>query len=659
MLLKFGIQHQLIKRMRSFDFYKNFRIYQSDISALKGEIKIFHNGTCDGNYALPNENVEIILSLPREISAKDTTVIFYDAYNCNAGFKCSGKMINSDKRFDYFNFNIESMRYATLYFFYFEINAESKIYGFKFKNSLVSVSFSVPEEKNCFQITITDEIGNYKKIPGIIYHIFVDRFRKSKESHVREGGILIEDWYSNITEYPEYPGAYLKNNTFFGGNLYGITEKLDYLASLGVSIIYLSPIFESPSNHKYDTSDYEKIDEGFGGEVAFEELIKKAGDYNIKIILDGVFNHTGADSKYFNRYNNYDTLGAFQSKKSPYYSWYRFTEYPEKYVCWWGIDILPRIFYESSDAENYFVSENGIIDKWIKKGVFGFRLDVADELLDSFIEKIRRKISKTNEHALLYGEVWEDASNKVAYGVRKKYYLGNELSGVMNYPLMRGIIDYIRNKKSDRLDYAINEIMLNMPKRIRHNTMNILGSHDTARIISALSEVNVSKKSNDELSTFKMNYTDYLIAKNRLISAYTLITALPGIPTVYYGDEAGLEGYSDPFNRKAYPWEREDCEILNHYKRCGNLRIKKDVFFDGDFHVLHLDDDLFIFERKDKNERFVIVYNNSKENYKIEFFASATEILSNKTSKEFLLFSEKSLIFKAEMCKIKIGCYVL
>ena len=645
--------------MNNFNFYKNFRIHQSDISALKGEIKIFHNGICDGNYGLVNKNVEIIASLPRGISIKDISVNFYDAYNHNDSFKSVGKRINSDMQFDYFEFKVERMGKSTLYFFYFEINTGATVYGGKLKNSLVSFFFNVPEEKNCFQITVTNETREYEKIPGIIYHIFVDRFRKSKCSHVREGGVLIENWYSDITEYPEYPGAYLKNNTFFGGNIYGITEKLDYLASLGVSIIYLSPVFESPSNHKYDTADYEKIDEGFGGEKAFEELIKKAGDYNIKIILDGVFNHTGADSKYFNRYNNYDTLGAFQSKKSPYYSWYRFTEYPEKYVCWWGIDILPRIFYDDSDAESYFVSENGIIDKWMKKGLFGFRLDVADELSDLFIEKIRRKISETNENALLYGEVWEDASNKVAYGVRKKYYLGNELSGVMNYPLMRGIIDYIRNKNSDTLDYALNEVMLNMPRKIRFNTMNILGSHDTARIISALSDIEVGEKSNKELSTFKMNETEYLRAKNRLMSAYTIFTAVPGIPTVYYGDEAGVEGYSDPFNRRTFPWGREDCEILNHYKKCGNLRIKNDIFYDGNFSVLHLDDDLFIFERQKGSERFVAFYNNSKENYKIEFSESVTEILSNKTDKEFVIFSEKAFIFKAEMCKIKIGCYVL
>lgn len=645
--------------MKSFNFYKEFRIYERDISSLRGEIKLFHNGVCDGNYALIGEKLKILVLLPKEISAKDVKAVFYDAYSDEIVFASQGKRVNFNLQFDCFEFNINSIDSASLYFYYLEINAKAKLYGCKLKNNSVALSFDMPSENRCFQITVTAENNEQEKLRGIIYHIFVDRFRKGKDASASKERILIENWDSHITEYPEYPGAFLKNNTFFGGNLYGICEKLDYLASLGVSIIYLSPVFESPSNHKYDTADYEKIDEGFGGEKAFEDLIKQAKERNIKIILDGVFNHTGADSKYFNKYGRYSTVGAFQSKKSPYYCWYRFTEYPEKYFCWWGIDILPRIFYDTGEAENYFISDDGIVDKWMKKGIYGFRLDVADELSDSFIEKIRRKMCQTNENALLYGEVWEDASTKVAYGVRKKYYLGTELTGVMNYPLRVGIIDYIRNKNSESLDYAINEVMLNMPKKIRDKAMNILGTHDTARTISVLSEIDANGKSNDELSTFKMNAAEYKVAKRRLIAAYTLLTALPGIPTVYYGDEAGVEGYSDPFNRRTYPWGREDTEILNHYKKCGALRKESESFCDGDFNVLHLDNNLFVFERRKGNERFLMVYNNSNFNYKLTVSLEATEVLTNQKSTEFLLISENAYIFKAEKCKIKIGCYFL
>ena len=643
--------------MQKNDFYKKFRIYERDINSLNGEIKIFHNRQYDGNYALIGEKVQIAAFLPRVLSIKEVKAVFSDAYSGDVSFTCFGKTVSSDLYFDIFEFNIDSIASVGLYFIHFEINSETKIYGCKLKNNIITFSFDSPSEKNCFQITVSKENTEQEKIRGIIYHVFVDRFRRVKNTPVCDDAILIDDWYSDITEYPKYPGAYLKNNTFFGGNLYGIIEKLDYLVSLGVSVIYLSPIFESPSNHKYDTGDYEKIDEGFGGEKAFTELIEKAGERNIKIILDGVFNHTGADSKYFNKNARYDSVGAFQSKESPYYNWYRFTEYPEKYVCWWGIDILPRIFYDSGDAEKYFLRENGVIDKWMKKGAYGFRLDVADELSDSFIEKIRTKISETNKNALLYGEVWEDASNKIAYGVRKKYYLGTELSGVMNYPLRIGIIEYIRNKKCDRLDYAINEVMMNMPRKIRDNAMNILGSHDTVRIISALSEIDKEGKSNDELSKLRMNDGEYILAKKRVMSAYTLLATLPGIPTVYYGDEAGVEGYSDPFNRRTFPWGFEDREILEYYKKCGMLRMENAAFCDGDFYVLHLDDDLFIFERKKDKERFLIVYNNSTHNFKVEFSIKVTEKLKDITGQEFLLIPEKAYIFKAERCEIKIGCY--
>ena len=640
------------------DFYKFFRISESDISSLQGKVKIFHSEVSDGNYSFLGEEILIECAFPRAISAKEVNVSFFDGYNGKNTCIVSGEFKRSDFFFDYFIFSLKSPKKAGLYFFYFEILNCGKIYGCKLKNNIISFSFLEPCEKNQFQITVTTEKSR-EKIQGIIYHIFVDRFRRSRNTALKKNAILIEDWNSNITEYPKYPGAFLKNNSFFGGNLYGIIEKLDYLCELGVSIIYLSPIFESPSNHKYDTSDYENVDVAFGGNEAFEELIKEAERRNIKIILDGVFNHTGADSKYFNKYSNYDTVGAFQSKESPYYSWYKFKDYPEKYECWWGIDILPRIFYENSDAEKYFVATDGIIEKWMKKGAYGFRLDVADELSDTFIRKIRDIISKANPNALLYGEVWEDASNKIAYGVRKKYYLGDELCGVMNYPLREGIVDYIRNKNCSSIDYVLNEVMLNMPKAIREKTMNILGSHDTVRIISALSCENVSSKTNDELSTFKMKSDDYEIAKRRVIAAYTIITALPGIPTVYYGDEAGVEGYKDPFNRRTFPWGSEDTEILNHFKKCAIIRKSNPILFDGEFNLLCLNKEILIFERKKEAECLFLIYNNTKKLLNINTDSAVMEILNGRKGNCFVLEAESAHIFKSyKKVTFKIGCYI-
>lgn len=644
--------------MVNFDFYKEFRISEIDISSEFGKTEISHNKISDGNYAILGEAVTVTVYIPRSIFATEVNILFFDGYNDEFLFSEKGQYIESDLKYDKFKFKIESLKKIGLYFFFFEITADRLIYGYKLRNNILAFSFEFKNTEKRFQITVTkEEKETSEAIKGIMYHIFVDRFCRCENTAPGRAGILIEDWYSPITEYPEYTGAYLKNNTFFGGNLFGITEKLDYLSSLGVSIVYLSPIFESPSNHKYDTADYEKIDEGFGGENALDELIDAAKKRNMKIILDGVFNHTGSDSKYFNKYLNYDSIGAFQSKNSPYYNWYRFTEYPEKYECWWGIDILPRIFYDSGDAEKYFLSKNGVIEKWIKKGISGFRLDVADELSDSFIEKIRNKISEHNKNGLLYGEVWEDASNKIAYGVRKKYYLGNELSGVMNYPLREGIIEYIRNKSPEKLDYAINDVIFNMPKAIRDKTMNILGSHDTTRIISALSRENTEAKSNYELSTFKMSANEYQIAKRRVLSAYTLLTFLPGIPTVYYGDEVGVEGYGDPFNRKCFPWGFEDEEILNHFKLCGMLRKKEDALFDGELYALFLEKNILILERKKANKRFIFIYNNLHEYITVNFTIKLKELFSDKKDSVFVLKPESAYIFESDkICKI--GCYI-
>lgn len=645
--------------MLSSDFYSIFRIGEHDISSLSGKIKIAHRDIYDGNYAEEGEPIVITAEFPKGILTDNVKLLVLDAYDLKPTYSCIGERRGGNYEYEYYVFRIKSLKEAGLYFFYFKIYSGKKIYGYKRVGGTLAFSFSLPEEKKLFQITVTKKQKKKPaKINGIIYHVFVDRFHRLGNTSLPRGGVLIEDWSSPITEYPEYPGAYLKNNTFYGGSLYGIIEKLDYLCSLGTSVLYLSPIFESPSNHKYDTADYENIDSGFGGNEAFDELVKRASKCGIKIILDGVFNHTGSDSKYFNKYSNYNSLGAFQSESSPYYSWYKFYNYPSEYECWWGIDILPRIFYENSNAESYFVDNDGIIEKWLKKGAYGFRLDVADELSDSFIRKIRNKIRNKNEDGLLYGEVWEDASNKIAYGIRKRYYLGDELSGVMNYPLRDGIIDYIRNKSCVRLSHAVYEVIFNMPREAREKSMNILGSHDTVRAISALGREEHGEKSNAELSILKMSSEEYEIAKRRLISAYTLVTALPGLPTVYYGDEAGVEGYRDPFNRRAFPWGKEDREIMRHYKTCGALRKKYDVLFDGDLHILHLDNDLFLFERKKETHRILMAYNNSEKVMKVSFSTDVKNLISNTKGREFFLSTETAYIFHiSQNTKLEIGCY--
>lgn len=448
---------------------------------------------------------------------------------------------------------------------------------------------------------------------GVIYHIFVDRFYRGGNAPVREGGILKADWEKGEVEYPLYPGAPLANNTFFGGDLDGVRKKLPYIASLGTKIIYLSPVFRAASNHKYDTGDYTEIDAAFGGEGALRSLITEAEKYGIRVILDGVFNHTGADSLYFNRYGNYSGVGAYGGESSPYYNWYTFKHFPDDYEAWWGIEILPRLNLANPDCRSYFIGENGVISKCAALGIGGMRLDVADELDSDFIAGIKNRLCEKNEDAVLYGEVWEDASNKIAYSRRTHYYLGDELDGVMNYPLRTGILRYLRDKDEGALRYYFDEVALNMPKRAADAAMNLLGTHDTVRVLTALGGALPEGKSNKELSTLRMSQKERAHALSMLKAAYLIAATVSGIPSIYYGDEVGTEGYSDPFNRTPFPWHDMDESLLAYYRAVGKLR-ENDVYLDGEMRLLHLDKGLLAFSREKGDVCAVTVYNNGERN---------------------------------------------
>ena len=538
-----------------------------------------------------------------------------------------------------------------LYFFMLEIDSQSgRLYGYKAGGNLV---FSDEYRTNSlYQLSISD--FKYKKseekLGGIIYHVFVDRFNRGGTVKAKPGTVIDEDWRV-IPEYPAYPGAPLKNNHFYGGTLWGVAEKLDYLKSLGVNTLYLSPIFDAASNHKYDTGNYMSVDSMFGGDEAFENLIAKAKEKGIGIILDGVFNHTGSDSLYFNREGNYDSLGAYQSQKSEYFSWYDFQSYPDKYTSWWGIDILPRIHPDKPGCRKYFVGKDGVIEKYARMGIDGFRLDVADELSDEFISLIKKKLNRYNKGSVLYGEVWEDGSNKIAYDVRKKYYLGSELDGVMNYPVRKGIISFLTTHETHELVYALTDIIDNAPARIRNMQMNLLGTHDTERILTVLGGERSDGRSNEYLSKKKMNDLERGIAKRRLRMAYVILATVPGIPAIFYGDEAGLEGYHDPFNRMPYPWGHEDNNLIGFYRRIGKIRRENDVYKEGEFKLLHIDEDTLVFERYDEEYSYITFVNNSTQYRKVEFSSLAKALCQSDYEDEGVYFelpAYSAQIFKTE-----------
>lgn len=380
---------------------------------------------------------------------------------------------------------------------------------------------------------------------AMIYHIFVDRFRNSGRVKAKEGAVINSDWYGAVPKYPEYPGAYINNNEFFGGDLWGVIEKLPYIQSLGIDYIYLSPVFDALSNHKYDTGDYLSVDEMFGGDDALLSLIFEAEKLGIKIILDGVFNHTGDNSVYFNKYGNYNSIGAYNSKHSPYYRWYSFKNYPNEYECWWGISILPRV--NSSDTSYIDFIMNKVVYKWMQAGIAGWRLDVADELSDVFLEKFRSSVKSYSSDAIIIGEVWEDATNKISYGVRRRYLQGSQLDSVMNYPFRNAVIGYIRDGNISLFTETVCGICRRYPEKVLNSLMNFLGTHDTERIITVLGGESADGHTNSELAYMRMTEEQLDLAKHLLILAFLMIAHLPGSLSVYYGDEIGMEGYRDPF----------------------------------------------------------------------------------------------------------------
>ena len=588
----------------------------------RAEYEYIHNGVGGISTAFEiKEKAEIKLNIPRVIGTVSAILDIYDENAYSKIAEIEGEWTGIDCEYDCYIFEIDRERLDTgLYFFRPRLlTLGNELYGHRWAES---VFFDAnPDLTNMMQLTLSDfRYKEPKKIRGgVIYHIFVDRFRRGGEYSIPDGAKIVPGEWKVVAEYPEYPGAPLYNNKFYGGTLWGIIEKLDFIKSLGTTAIYLSPVFSAASNHKYDTADYMTVDPIFGGERALRALLRAAHKLDIEIILDGVFNHTGSDSIYFNKYSRYKEQGAYQSRKSKYYDWYDFQEYPTKYTSWWGIDTLPRINPDNPECCDFFVGDDGVIDKYEKMGVYGFRLDVADELSDDFIAKIKQRLCGKAKDRILYGEVWEDASNKSSYDKRRHYYLGRELDGVMNYPLRSGIIEFLNGQGCDKLRYALTDVTNNAPDHILHNQMNLLGTHDTERILTVLGNEDVSGLNNHQLARFHMDPGRRNYAVNKLISAYTVLATMPGLPTIFYGDEAGLEGYRDPFNRMPYPWGNEDVRLIRHYKKMGQIRQENDVYKQGGFKLIHLDSDMLIFKRVGDEFDYITILNNSEESLNLCF----------------------------------------
>ena len=440
---------------------------------------------------------------------------------------------------------------------------------------------------------------------GVTYQIFPDRF--CRDAIPDPKGLLgqraVHNNWDDVPRLGADPLTGRWNSDFFGGSLRGICGKLDFLQSLSVTTIYLNPIFYAASCHRYDTADYRMVDPMLGTEDDLRTLCDEARKRGIHVILDGVFNHTGDDSRYFNRHGFFDTPGAYQSKESLWYDWFCFQHWPDKYDAWWGIDTLPAV-NENADAYREFIirGEDSIIRHWLRCGADGWRLDVADELPDDFIEEIRAVMEQEKPDSFLLGEVWEDGSNKIAYSRRRRYLLGRETHGLMNYPLRTATLDYIRGGSAAAFRDTMEEQQENYPPAAFHSGLNILGTHDTPRILTLLG-ADAIPDSKEARAAYHLSPENRRLAVRRLTLAAMLLYTFPGSPTLYYGDEAGMEGFEDPMNRRGYPWGREDQRLLALYRTLGRLRKERRSLQEGDITYLTADDGLLVYCRTLDGER--------------------------------------------------------
>lgn len=463
--------------------------------------------------------------------------------------------------------------------------------------------------------------NDYKKSVlegGMIYQIFVDRFAREGVVKERKPLFLRDDWGGDLHKNTTDPLAI--NLETFGGNFKGITSKLDYLSSLGVTAIYLSPISMANSNHKYDTADYLKPDDMFGSEQDLKNLVTSAKEKGISIIIDGVYNHTGSDSIYFNKFKNFDSLGAFNSKESKYFDWFDFANYPNEYACWWGINTLPKIKTNCVAFQDFIAGKGGVIEKYMRLGVAGVRLDVVDEISDAFVSKIEKKVHEFGSDKIVMGEVWEDASTKISYSTRRKYFVNNELGSTMNYPIKDSIFSFLRSKNAFNLTSSLRMIENAYPKSVRDSLMNFLSTHDTSRAYEEMLSISGNNKE---------------LADKLFKLATALIFTLPGVPSIFYGDEYGMENNAGS-SRGCFDWKKTETDKVKWIKKLAKLR-KISAIQNGELEILEDKNGKFVFERFDDASHVVVLLNRSESVLHIDIEGNFVSFLSGKKGEHFKL----------------------
>ena len=492
------------------------------------------------------------------------------------------------------------------------------------------------EELGPYQLTVYD---GSDQVPGwfgqgMTYQIFPDRFRRSAipDPAGMVGGRTVHRDWGDLPEYRPDAKGEVRNRDFFGGDFRGVLEKLPYLQDLGVETIYFCPVFEAPENHRYGTGDYEKIDPMLGTEEDFKVLCEAAHRLGMKVMLDGVFNHQGFVSRYFNGDGFYPEPGACQSQDSPYYKWYNFSHWPDKYDSWWGIYSLPAVNEsEPSYREYIFGGENSIVRRWLKAGADAWRLDVADELPDDFVHGIHQAARETDPNATIIGEVWEDGSTKIAYGVRRKHILGGHCDGLMNYPFRNSLLAYLMGGDAVHFREAMETIRENYPPFAWRTAMNFLGTHDTPRILTLLGYGGDGQDHDkDWRASYRMTESQYLLGRTKLMLGALVLFAFPGSPTVYYGDEVGIEGFEDPFNRRTYPWGNEDQTLLDWYTALGKARKELPALRRGDLRWGQTQGRLLTFFRQGEGSQVLAAVNAGRKAAAVEVPWPAVDWMTGK-----------------------------
>lgn len=553
------------------------------------------------------------IKIPREVETNEVCVVL----ECDSGrFYKNFEMLKVSEDLDFKIFETTfSISDCALYFYYFQVNNPTNSFNIC-KDGARDTTITGHDK---WQITcFNKDYDTPESFKGrVMYQIFPDRFYADgicETTGKLEPFFIHENSKDIPVYYPDYNGI-VQNNDFYGGNLKGITAKLPYLQMLGVSILYLNPIFKAYSNHRYDTADYMKVDPLLGTEEDFINLCGKAHEFGMKVILDGVFSHTGCNSVYFDKYNVFGN-GAFLNPTSPYRSWYQFhSESSQEYTSWWGIETLPCTEELNPNFMDFIISgEDSVVAHWLNCGVDGYRLDVADELPDEFIALLHAKVKEIKPDAVVIGEVWEDASNKISYSVRRKYFTNTELDSVMNYPYKDAIIGFLRgDQNAIALGDTVMTLAENYPKPVLDCLMNILGTHDTMRILTVLGTTDFSLNRDAKAHSF-LNDPQLKLASERLKAAAFLQFMLPGCPCIYYGDEAGSQGFEDPLNRRYFPWGSMNIDLHEFYTELGRIKNEYEALRTGSVTVLSQHKRTFIFERKLGNKR-LIAFVNLRDQY--------------------------------------------